>query len=663
MAIFDWGDGRTYSDLPSALAGAAAVGLTLTEDYLFPGYGVNFNQSGNISIPAFNTTSGTYKVKIYGTSGSVAGKNLVKITFDALSNDGLDTNSMSSTGLYISGLHICNLTGSKGVYLGSAYSSVSDCIIEGPAYGIYCAGVPKINRCYIEGNIGISVYNSNGGKIDRCVIRGRLSDGESSSRNFLTFSNCLIYGNTYGISQVSPFRTMVNCVVVGGIYAVNSVPAEYNKDSGYFSNVMFYSEANPSDVSSAGDLSATFGNQLDSYNNLQIDDPEFGKMGTLQNWFDPGLTSPLRVENQSFETNTIFGTNLDKVSVGAWSDATAPDFPSVDSVLETDTVNNVPGTYHELTIAEVQDGVLFGPNSSYEGTYDNSTDPDFVLSSQGGNWDDTSLTDAVIQLGINYGLGSTGTLSLAVPPTPTLVSLVAGDGQFTATFTGTGTIKVAYRVTGTGAWSYDTQSVVGDGSITVTGITNSATYQAFTYALVAGAPSYPSNVMYVIPRSATCQFNSNPDWPRWIFASICKHFDDCKGNYDVFIEGQYRNSDIKKDFFELRIDGPYITEVNKNYYNLYLEVNVLVQSQMDDTNYHRIHTDVGYAASLFRNISLYKYGNGVNDTQELFGCLELLQDTQTRKRVQINHFGQIDPKVRLTQATVEGHYEVFLQGE
>jgi len=157
---------------------------------------------------------------------------------------------------------------------------------------------------------------------------------------------------------------------------------------------------------------------------------------------------------------------------------------------------------------------------------------------------------------------------------------------------------------------------------------------------------------------------SNANWPRWIFASICKHFDDSRGDLTLFIEGQYRNPGAPdKDFLELRVDGPYITELNKNYYKLYLEVNVLVQSQMDDTNYHRIHTDVGNVTSIYTNINLYKYGTGIDDTQEHFGCLNLLQDTQTRDRIQVNHFGQIDPKTRLMQATIEGHYEVHLQGE
>jgi len=47
----------------------------------------------------------------------------------------------------------------------------------------------------------------------------------------------------------------------------------------------------------------------------------------------------------------------------------SPDFPAVGNVTEDDTVDNVQGTYHEATTAEVQDSVTFGASSSLTGTY------------------------------------------------------------------------------------------------------------------------------------------------------------------------------------------------------------------------------------------------------------------------------------------------------
>jgi hypothetical protein len=48
------------------------------------------------------------------------------------------------------------------------------------------------------------------------------------------------------------------------------------------------------------------------------------------------------------------------------------DLPALASILETDTLDGVPGTYHEAATSEVQYGVTFGPSQSYTGTYGQS---------------------------------------------------------------------------------------------------------------------------------------------------------------------------------------------------------------------------------------------------------------------------------------------------
>lgn len=156
----------------------------------------------------------------------------------------------------------------------------------------------------------------------------------------------------------------------------------------------------------------------------------------------------------------------------------------------------------------------------------------------------------------------------------------------------------------------------------------------------------------------------NSNWARWIFASISKHFDDGKGSYDMYIEGQHRNTRVLKDFFELRIDGPNICEVSKNYYEIIMEVNCLVSSHMDDTDYHRIHRTTGYVAALYTDIPVYKYGTGPDDDQSFLGCLVLINDIFGRKgnRLVISNFGIVEPGSDLLQSTIEGHYRMCLNG-
>lgn len=154
--------------------------------------------------------------------------------------------------------------------------------------------------------------------------------------------------------------------------------------------------------------------------------------------------------------------------------------------------------------------------------------------------------------------------------------------------------------------------------------------------------------------------SANPNWPRWIFATVSKHFADALT--PLFIEGQHRDTRELKDFFEMRLDGPTLREVSKGYWILRIEINILVQSAMDDKNYHRIHQSVGNAAAAFDAvINVYKYGNNIQDDQSFVGCLRLLQNRETRDYLEINHFGQIDKKTKLMQATVEGHYQMELE--
>ena len=149
----------------------------------------------------------------------------------------------------------------------------------------------------------------------------------------------------------------------------------------------------------------------------------------------------------------------------------------------------------------------------------------------------------------------------------------------------------------------------------------------------------------------------NENWPRWLFASITKFFDTNKSTLSMYFEGLERNSfqDLP-NFVEVRIDGPYFTEVSKGNWKTYVEVNALVQSHISETDFHKIHKDVGKVVTIFDNsIPLYKYG----DDSSLFGCLDLLQSRS--ERIQVSHFGQIDPDKRLMQATVEGHYQTYLE--
>ena len=157
----------------------------------------------------------------------------------------------------------------------------------------------------------------------------------------------------------------------------------------------------------------------------------------------------------------------------------------------------------------------------------------------------------------------------------------------------------------------------------------------------------------------------NENWPRWVFASFSKHFADhfAAAGIPLFVEGDDRDTSLTKDFAEFRMDGPRIRERSRNYFELYVPVNILVTSAMDDANTHRGLRTIGKALSGFADsISVFKYGaNNPPDDRSLLVCMVLLKSPL--HAVRENHFGQVDKTVRLQQATVEGHYQGYITTE
>jgi len=148
-------------------------------------------------------------------------------------------------------------------------------------------------------------------------------------------------------------------------------------------------------------------------------------------------------------------------------------------------------------------------------------------------------------------------------------------------------------------------------------------------------------------------------WDRWTFASISKHFDDRKQGIPLHIEGVERDTKDDKSWFELRVDGPDPDEMSKDYWRIFCEINLLVSTKFNDTNFHTHHRNVGIASAIFKkSILTYKYAmDGVTDSESdesFWVCLKLINK---RDGVKVRHFGVIEQDIRMVQSTVEGHYE------
>lgn len=151
----------------------------------------------------------------------------------------------------------------------------------------------------------------------------------------------------------------------------------------------------------------------------------------------------------------------------------------------------------------------------------------------------------------------------------------------------------------------------------------------------------------------------NHDWVRWCYASINKHFDDRKGPYSLYIEGDERDELDESEFAELRIDGPFITIPQKHLYILDIEINVLCQTHQDPKRFYKAQRMVGVFMKAFENlIEIYKYGDGPFDTGGLLECFHLQRDL--RESIEINYYGIVRSDTKLFQTTIEGHYRLEL---
>lgn len=150
---------------------------------------------------------------------------------------------------------------------------------------------------------------------------------------------------------------------------------------------------------------------------------------------------------------------------------------------------------------------------------------------------------------------------------------------------------------------------------------------------------------------------------RWTFASIIKDIKPrLEQGFEIFIEGDQRLTNKSPQFFELRVDGPYLKPLTKDEYRAYIEVNLLGNSTRNDENrYERQNLLSLLQSYLNKDFCVYKTGNvggkgnnGVDD-ESFFGVYTLIPAEQIKG----SDFGMVDDSAHVFQCTAEAHYEMF----
>lgn len=155
----------------------------------------------------------------------------------------------------------------------------------------------------------------------------------------------------------------------------------------------------------------------------------------------------------------------------------------------------------------------------------------------------------------------------------------------------------------------------------------------------------------------------NPNWSRWIKASVAYHISQELPD-NLLVEGAHRISldQEVKDQVELRLDGPDIEIFSATHYVLHIQINCLISTGVRENQLYTQEEVVGRVQELLsQDILIYKYGSGDDDDDSFLGCMVLKQSRPYNQFLETKNFGVIDQKYAMQQSTVEGHYTLEIK--
>lgn len=151
----------------------------------------------------------------------------------------------------------------------------------------------------------------------------------------------------------------------------------------------------------------------------------------------------------------------------------------------------------------------------------------------------------------------------------------------------------------------------------------------------------------------------NPNWPRWIFASVSKQFTDYFNEQGIicFVHGDDSNVGVNVNSIEFRMDGPNGKQLTKTEWDLFVEVSLLITTMKDDKDAHIPERYLGIAARAFTpGVKVFRFGDGPDDDATfLEGCLIL--EAEGREPLVLAKFGVVQVDLPVIQASVNGHYK------
>lgn len=152
---------------------------------------------------------------------------------------------------------------------------------------------------------------------------------------------------------------------------------------------------------------------------------------------------------------------------------------------------------------------------------------------------------------------------------------------------------------------------------------------------------------------------------RWIMASLAVYFKVVADNLSLtyFVEGVDERSEdsMRTEHVELRVNGPFVSEISRDYWRVHIDINILLIDYMDmstEGGYDLNQWGGEFLAAMLDPIPIYRLGSGGDDDDSLVGCLTLRKGSS--EPVRLLHFGQISKEDRIRQAAVDGRFEMYL---
>lgn len=159
----------------------------------------------------------------------------------------------------------------------------------------------------------------------------------------------------------------------------------------------------------------------------------------------------------------------------------------------------------------------------------------------------------------------------------------------------------------------------------------------------------------------------NPNWARWAFASVAVHFK--RVAEEAHVPSLMEGLDERTTAFmeaplrvEIRMSGPFTKELSKDYYEVGVDVNLLLTGCYEiDGNQYDINKAAGiFHAALGDGFSILRLGKEPGDDGSLVGCM--MPRTERNDAVRVYQFGQVDQTDRMKQVMIDARFVTYLDG-